>query len=148
MNRPRSVHSLEHKDKLQRAGLAQSRRAVNALVVVGEGEAVSIALRRLRRQMDDTGVSRLLKRKSRLFSFESPSQRRRAKRRIAVARLKKAEVVHVARELRRDPDGRRPVRPQPREAIVAVRLAVGAMAGDEVTQVGQQAQHEPSVDPT
>ena len=62
------------------------RVGTNALVVVRSGD-VEGAIRQLRRQVENSGVKRLLNRRwSRLYTYYPPGQRRRMKRRTAAKR--------------------------------------------------------------
>ena len=79
--------TLAEREERQRPPLARSGPH-HALVHVYDGDIIK-ALRNLKRQVDDSGLRRLLRPNGRLQAYQPPSTRRRVKRAAARARARK-----------------------------------------------------------
>jgi ribosomal protein S21 len=81
--------------------LLRSRRPAHAIVLVnGDIEG---ALREFKKARTDSGLTRMFKRESPLFSYLKPGDRKRRKSAIARARIRRFEVKRAKWEARREP---------------------------------------------
>lgn len=94
--RVRVTRTLADVSEQKQQGLAKSRRPVNALVRV-DGD-VSRAIKVLKEQMIDDGTHARRRGGSRLWEYQKPSVRARAKSKKARTRLAKAERLRAAHE--------------------------------------------------
>jgi ribosomal protein S21 len=115
----------------------KSSGATNARAVVKDGDVIA-AYRAVKKQLEQEGTNKLIRRDSRLYVYRKPSVRRREKSARARARVAKTASKAALRELRRDPNGRLPM-PAPRREVVAASLAetVGLLHQAAPPQLGQ-----------